>query len=65
MAIAQTGLMQHNEVSLTPKQTENLMIKIIPFALLAGLFLASCDCLSDICGCCDEGEAAVETPSED
>jgi hypothetical protein len=41
------------------------MIKIIPFALLAGLFLASCDCLSDICGCCDDGEAAVETPSED
>lgn len=64
IAIAESALMNHNQVSLTPKQTENLMIKIIPFALLAGLFLASCDCLSDICGCCDEGEAAVETPSE-
>jgi hypothetical protein len=64
IAIAETGFMNHNWGSLTPKQTETLMIKIIPFALLAGLFLASCDCLSDICGCCDEGEAAVETPSE-
>jgi hypothetical protein len=64
IAIAETGFMDHNWGSLTPKQTETLMIKIIPFALLAGLFLASCDCLSDICGCCDEGEAAVETPSE-
>jgi hypothetical protein len=65
IAIAETGFMNHNWGSLTPKQTETLMIKIIPFALLAGLFLASCDCLSDICGCCDEGEAAVETPSEE
>lgn len=49
------------------------MIKIIPFALLAGLFLGSCDCLSEICGaccdesadaCCEEAEAATETPSE-
>jgi hypothetical protein len=30
------------------------MLKLIPLALLAGLFLASCDYLSDICGCCGD-----------
>jgi len=41
------------------------MTKLIPLALIAGLFLASCDCLSSICGCCDEGEATTEAPAND
>jgi len=40
------------------------MIKLIPLALLAGLFLASCDCLSSLCGC-EEGETTTEAPADD
>ncbi len=40
------------------------MRKLIPLALLAGLFLASCDCLSDICSCCGD-DTEQEAPADD
>jgi hypothetical protein len=42
------------------------MLKLIPLALIAGLFLASCDCLGDICGCCGDDDTSTEqeAPSE-
>ena len=51
--------------STTPNTRNIKMTKLIPLALIAGLFLASCDCLSSICGCCDEGEATTEAPAND
>ncbi len=49
------------------------MIKLIPLALVASFFLASCDCLSSLCGdcsdeaaCCGEcSEETAETPAND
>jgi hypothetical protein len=64
MEIAESGDFVENG-STTPNSRSTQMTKLIPLALLAGLFLASCDCLSDICGCCDEGETTTEAPADD
>lgn len=38
---------------------------LIPLAVIASLALASCDYISNICGCCDEADAATEAPEND
>jgi hypothetical protein len=41
------------------------MTKLIPLALIAGLFLASCDCLTSLCGDCSEEAACCGECSEE
>ena len=51
--------------STTPNTRNIKMTKLIPLALIAGLFLASCDCLTSLCGDCSEEAACCGECSEE
>ena len=38
---------------------------LIPLAVIASLALASCDCISNFCGCGDEADTEQEAPADD
>ena len=38
---------------------------LIPLAVIASLALASCNYISNLCGCCDEATTEQEAPAND